>query len=166
MIISLIVAVDEAGGIGYQGKLPWRLATDMKRFKRLTMGHHLVMGRKTWETIRQPLPGRTMIVVTRNTGYQAAGCQVVNSLPEAIELGKAHGESELFVIGGAELFQQALPLAQRIYLTAVHAVVPADTYFPKYDRDKWKVVRQEEDEVGGKNEYAATFLLLERYHGS
>ena len=130
MIVSLLVAMDERRGIGRQGGLPWRLSTDMKRFRQLTMGHHLVVGRKTFESIGKPLAGRKMIIVTRDAGYNVDGCISVHSIADAINLARDRNESELFIGGGAEIYAQTLDLAERIYLTQVHADSDADTFFP------------------------------------
>ena len=137
MIVSLLAAVDENQGIGFQGGIPWRLPDDMKQFKALTMGHHLVMGRKTYESIRRPLKGRKIVIVTRNPGYQPEGCLTAHSLEEALELVRLRGETEVFVIGGGEIFKEAVELADRIYLTQVHGEAPADTYFPSLDPEDW-----------------------------
>lgn len=164
MILSIIAALDERGGIGHHGRLPWRLAADMRRFKAITIGHHIIMGRKTWEAINRPLPGRTMIVVTRKPDYQATGCIVVHSFFEALELAKERKEEEVFIIGGGELYQLALPLADRIYLTRVHTSVPADVYFPEFDRANWVVTHSQEVSSGENDEFSTTFYVLERMH--
>src|SRR4030066_2251502 len=119
MIVSLIVAMDEKGGIGKQNQLPWHLPSDLKRFKSLTMGHHIVMGRKTYETIGKPLPGRTMVIITRRKAYHPTGCIVVNSILEATRFAETNHEDELFIIGGGEIFKKAIGLAKKIYLTTV-----------------------------------------------
>jgi dihydrofolate reductase len=137
-VIAMIVAVAENGVIGREGGLPWRLPEDMKWFKARTMGRPIVMGRKTWESFpKRPLPGRTNIVVTRQAGYQAEGGVVAASLDAALAL--AHGEQpeEVMIIGGADLYVQALPLAQRIYLTRVHGAVEGDAHFPGLDLSQW-----------------------------
>lgn len=162
MKISLIVALDEQDGIGHHGRLPWRLGKDMRRFKALTMGHHLIMGRKTWEAIGRPLSGRTLIIVTRQPGYLAEGCHVVHSLDAALELARRRGEEEAFVIGGGELYELALPLAQRIYMTRVHTQVPADVFFPGFDPAEWEITQMQQDAAGEKDQFAATFSVLER----
>lgn len=162
MIVSLLVAMDERGGIGLRGGLPWRLSADLKRFKTLSMGHHLIMGRKTWESIGRVLPGRTLIVVTRNHKYRASGCLVAYSLEEALALAESRGEGEAFVIGGGEIFTLALPLADRIYLTNVHAVVEADVFFPEFDLSEWRVVDQVEQAPNEVNQYPFTYLRLDR----
>ncbi|MGW8250106.1 MAG: dihydrofolate reductase [Anaerolineales bacterium] len=162
MIVSIIAAVDERGGIGVQGGLPWHLSSDLKRFKKLTMGHHLIMGRKTYQSIGRPLPGRRMIVVTRNPDYSAQGCRIAHSLDEALEYSRLNGESEVFIIGGGEIFRQALQSADRIYLTRVHAVTEADTFFPDLDQDGWRVQTSSDVPAGPKDDYDHTFKLLVR----
>jgi len=162
MILSLIMAMDESGGIGYLGKLPWRLAADLKRFKHITMGHHIIMGRKTYESIGKTLPGREMIIITRNLGFRAEGCQVVHSLDEALHVAEEKGDPEVFVIGGGEIFTQALPRADRIYLTIVHTRVPADVFFPEYDPSRWEIIETEKMEADQDNQYAHTFMILNK----
>ena len=162
MIVSLIVAMDEERGIGVEGRLPWHLPADLKRFKSLTMGHHLIMGRKTYESIGSPLPGRTMIIVTRNPSYQPDGCMVARSLDTAIEFARMDLENEVFIIGGADLFEQAINLADRIYLSQVHATLPADVYFPKFSNDDWQEIKAELNPADEKNKYAFTFKIMVR----
>ena len=162
MIISLIVAMDEQRGIGVDGHLPWHLPADLKRFKALTMGHHLIMGRKTYESIGNPLPGRTMIIVTRNPNYQPDGCMVARSLDTAIEFARMGLDNEAFIIGGGDLFDQSIDLADRIYLSLVHASLPADVYFPLYDDNDWQEIKSELVPANEKNKYAFTFKVLER----
>ena len=162
MIISLLVAMDERRGIGKDGKLPWHLSSDLKRFRELTMGHHIIVGRKTFESIGKPLPGRRTIVVTRNADLRPEGCQVAASVEAAIETARINAENEAFVIGGADVYAQALEIADRVYLTEVHAEVDADTFFPEFDRSAWtekECLYQPADE---KNQHACTFRVLER----
>jgi dihydrofolate reductase len=154
--------MDERRGIGHEGRLPWRLSTDLKRFRELTMGHHIIVGRKTFESIGKPLPGRSMIVVTRDPDYQAQGCATAHSIAEAIERARAAGETELFICGGAEIYAQTLDVAERIYLTRVHADCDADTFFPEFDRDEWAEASSEPHAADEKNEYPFTFSLLVR----
>ena len=162
MIISLIVAMDEQRGIGLDGRLPWHLPADLKRFKSLTMGHHLIMGRKTFESIGSPLPGRTMVIVTRNPNYQPDGCMVARSLDTAIEFARMGLDNEAFIIGGGDLFEQSIDLADRIYLSLVHATLPADVYFPEISSGDWKESRSEYVPADENSLYAFTFKLLER----
>src|SRR5210317_2069393 len=117
MIISQIVAMDENRAIGVHNRVPWHLPDDLKRFKTLTMEHHIIMGRKTYESIGNPLPGRTNVVITRKQDYQPDGCLVVHSVAEAIDLAENRGETETFIIGGGEIFKQSLELTDRIYLS-------------------------------------------------
>jgi dihydrofolate reductase len=165
-VLSLVVAMAENRVIGRAGGLPWRLPGDLKRFRRLTTGHPVIMGRKTYESIGKPLPGRTNIVVTRTPGYPAPGCTVVGSLEAAL---KAAAEApndppkrETFVIGGAELYAQALPLAKRIYLTLVHAEIEGDTFFPDFDPSEWREISRERHEPDEQHAYAYSFITLER----
>jgi dihydrofolate reductase len=162
--ISLIVAVAENDVIGRRGELPWRLSADLRRFKELTMGHAIIMGRKTFESIGRPLPGRRMIVVTRQADYRAEGADVVGGLEEAYRAAGSRGESEAFVIGGAEVFAQAKPQAERVYLTRVHATVDGDAFFPPLDSNQWRLVSSEPHAADAKNEYSYTFEIYERVH--
>jgi len=123
LIVSLIAAMDKRYGIGRRNQLPWRLSADLKRFRELTMGHHIIVGRKTYDSIGKPLPGRQMIIVTRNPGFRADGCLICHSVDEAIALARSRGESEIFICGGAEIYNQSLVLADRLYLTFVDAEV-------------------------------------------
>jgi dihydrofolate reductase len=162
VIISLIVAMDEKRSIGKNNRLPWHLASDLKRFKKLTMGHHLVMGRKTYESIGKSLPGREMVVVTHRQDYVATDCKVVHSLEEALKLADANNESEAFVIGGGEIFTQAVDLADKIYLTRVQASVSADVYFPEIDPEIWSIYRKEEIPQSQDDEYNSQFIVIVR----
>lgn len=142
-VLTLIAAVARNGVIGIENRLPWRLPADLKHFKTLTLGHTVIMGRKTWESLParfRPLPGRRNIVVSRNAGYSASGATVVLSLPEAI--GEADS-GEAFVIGGAELYAAALPLADRLQLTEIDATFEGDTYFPAIDPLQWHETMRE-----------------------
>lgn len=160
MRISIIVAVGSGGVIGRGGQLPWRLPADLKRFKDITTGHPVVMGRKTYESIGTPLPGRTNIVVTRQKKYQAPGCVVVSSFNEAIQGAGTH--DELFVVGGAEIYKEALPRAHRIFMTEIGASFSGDAYFPEIHSDEWRVVESREGVSDEKNPYSHRFLVLER----
>jgi dihydrofolate reductase len=162
MIISIMVAMDETRGIGVRGRLPWRLSSDLKRFKSLTMGHHIVMGRRTAESIGKALPGRQAIVVTRNPAYTAEGRLISGSVDEAIALANQRGESEVFICGGADVYSMALPIADRIYLTSVHAVVEADTFFPEWSRDQWRLLESSEHPPDDENQFPSTFEILIR----
>jgi dihydrofolate reductase len=143
MIISLIAAVDENGGIGLDNQIPWHLPADLARFKELTMGHHLVVGRKTFQSIGSALVGRQMIILTRNPGFEAPDCFTAAGIDEALHMAETAGEDEVFIIGGAEIYQESLPLADRLYLTRVHTCLEVDTYFPKINKDDWEIVAEE-----------------------
>jgi dihydrofolate reductase len=142
MSLSLIVAVADNGVIGVDNRLPWRLPADLQRFKQLTLGHHIIMGRRTWDSIGRPLPGRTSVVVTRNRALAVpAGVIVAGSLDEA--LAACFGDAEPFVIGGAELYRASLPRADRLYLTVVEHPFTGDTFFPDFDRSAWRLAHSE-----------------------
>jgi len=161
MIISLLVAMDEKRGIGYRNRIPWHISSDLRRFKSLTMGHHLVMGRKTYESIGRVLPGRIMIVLTRNSAYGAVGCVVLHSLEEAVQYAETASEQELFVIGGGEVFASAIQIANRLYLTQVHARVQADVYFPEVEITGWREVETANFPASEKDQYSTSYRLLE-----
>lgn len=134
--LSLIAAVAANGVIGADNALPWRLPEDLKRFKALTLGHPVIMGRKTFESIGKPLPGRTTVIVTRDSGYRVEGCLTATSIDAAIAA--CAGEPEIFFVGGAELYAQVLPRADRLYLTEIQADYAGDAWFPAFDRDAWE----------------------------
>lgn len=162
MRISLIAAVANNGVIGRRGQLPWRLKADLQRFKQLTMGHTVIMGRKTWESIGRPLPGRRMVVVTRQKDYQAEGAKLVGSVDDAIELARSASDEEAFVIGGGEIYRLTLPRADRLYLTRVHAEVEGDATFPDVDCQRWRLVESDLRSADEVNEFPMTFELYER----
>jgi len=139
--IYLVVAVASNGIIGANGRLPWHLPEDLKHFKRLTMGHPVIMGRRTWESLKGPLPGRENIVVTRTPGYEAQGAAVANSLEGALAL--CAGEPVAFVIGGSRLFAESLPIADGLVVTEIHKDFAGDTWFPPYDRTRWREAQRE-----------------------
>jgi dihydrofolate reductase len=160
MNLSLIVAMTDQGVIGRAGGLPWRLSADLQRFKRLTMGRAILMGRKTWDSLGRALPGRRSIVLSGNRDFHPPGAEVVANFDDALDL--VWDDDEAFVIGGADLFRQALPLARRWYLTRVHADVAGDTYFPEYDKSEWRLVESESHAADARNEYPCTFEVYER----
>ena len=163
-LVSIIVAADEHGGIGRDGGLPWHLPADLKRFKALTMGKPIVMGRRTWDSIGKPLPGRQNIVVTRQPGLLIPGATVVDSLQAAFA---AAGEAaEICVIGGAEIYRLALPYASLIHLTRVHATVKADTHFPPLDGALWEEVAREDRPADDRHPHAYSFVELRRRPGA
>lgn len=162
MRVSLIVAADLGGVIGREGKLPWRLSADLKRFKALTLGHHLIVGRKTFESIGRPLPGRTMLVVSRRAGHALSGVMVVASPEEALAVAAEAGESEVFVAGGAELYHALLSAADRIYLTRVEARLEGDTHFADPDPECFELVGCERHEPDQKNAWPQRFEVWDR----
>ncbi|MCS6967748.1 MAG: dihydrofolate reductase [Cytophagales bacterium] len=161
MRIAAIVAVADNGVIGNQGKLPWHLPADMEHFKRLTMGHHILMGRKTYHSIGRPLPGRISLVLSRDGTLVLPKAKVFTGIEDAIMEAQRNGENELFVIGGAEVFRLALPYLHRIYLTQVHASPPGDVYMPSWGED-WTELQREERPADEKNIYPYTFVTLVR----
>jgi dihydrofolate reductase len=162
VIISLIVAMDRRRGIGIENRLPWRLPADLKRFRELTMGHHLIVGRKTYESIGKPLPGRRMVIITRDPNYHVDGCFVAHSVEEALDHSRAEGESEAFIGGGAEIYAQTLPSADRIYLTVVEAEVEADVFLPRWNEEEWVERERISHPPDEKNALPFTFKLLVR----
>lgn len=159
-MISLIAALGRNREIGFENKLLWRLPDDFKRFKELTLGHPVIMGRKTFESIGKPLPDRKNIVITRAPQYQAEGCFLAHSFGEALAL--AENDSEIFVIGGAEIYTIALQEAGRMYLTYVDTEIDADTFFPDFLEEEWRVVSTEYHPADEKHAYGFTFKTLER----
>jgi len=162
MVVSLIVAVSSNGVIGRDGGLPWRLSKDLKHFKKLTMGHHLIIGRHTWDEVGRPLPGRTMVVVTRSRCFAPEGVRVAHSLEEALDI--ARDDDEPFIGGGAHIYRMALEknLVDRLYITGVHAEVEGDTVFPDIDLDNWELVSEECHDADERNEFPFSFLIYEQ----
>ena len=157
--LNLIAALGQNGVIGVDNRLPWRLSEDLKHFKALTLGHPVLMGRKTFESLGRPLPGRRNIVITRNPECRLEGAEIAHSLEQALAL--CEGADEVFFIGGADLYRQALPLVQRLYLTEVDASPPGDAFFPSFDRARWRESARDRrrDEASGL-EYA--FVTYDR----
>ena len=166
MKIALICAMAENRVIGKNNSLPWHLSEDLKYFKRSTMGNSIIMGRKTWESIGRALPGRTNIVVTTNPDYEAEAARVVSSLAAAIELAGSisiiDGSEEAFIIGGAGLYQAALPIADRFHLTRVHAEVEGDTFLAEFDESDWHEVSREDFSRSETDSYDYSICVLER----
>jgi len=157
---SLVVAVARNGVIGRDNRLPWRLPDDLAYFKRVTMGNPVIMGRRTYESIGKPLPGRKNIVVTHNAAYEAPGCTVVHSLGDAWRA--AEGAEEACVVGGTTLFEEALPTADVIHLTEVEAEVEGDTYFPPFDRSAWRESEVSRHAADARHPYPFRIVRLER----
>lgn len=139
--LSVIVAIAKDGVIGVNNTLPWHLPEDLKRFKALTMGHHIIMGRKTYDSLGRLLPGRTTVIVTRNADYQIEGALIANSLEQAIAM--CHNDDEVFLIGGAELYQTGLGLADKLYITEIDLAVAGDAHFPQLPVGQWKETTRE-----------------------
>lgn len=164
MEIELVVAMAGNGEIGREGGLPWRLSTDLKRFKAITMGKPVVMGRKTWESIGRPLPGRLNVVMTRQRGFREDGAEVADTLDEALRLA-VRGEPDspaVAIIGGGEIFELAMPLADRLHVTHVLADVEGDTRFPDIDAGIWEAVHAEDVPAGEKDVYPTRYVVYER----
>lgn len=160
MTVSIIVAAAANHVIGINDDLPWRLSADLKRFKSLTMGHHLIMGRKTFESINRLLPGRTTVILTRNPDFRFPGALIAGDLEQALDLTQA--DQERFVVGGGEIYRQAIPLANKIYLTRVHAEVEGDTYLPEIPWDLFEKVSEESIPADDRNEFETSFQVYQR----
>lgn len=158
--LSLIVAMAKNRVIGANGAIPWRLPNELQLFKRITMGHHIIMGRKTWESIGRLLPGRTTVIVTRRHDYTVPGAIIAHTLTDAIA--KCANDDEIFVIGGAELFREALPRADRLYLTVVDATPAGDTFMADIDMIDWRIVSSENHSADEKHAYAYQFGVYDR----
>jgi dihydrofolate reductase len=160
VIVSLMLAMSENRVIGRDGGLPWHLPKDLQHFKQVTVDHTVIMGRKTFDEIKHPLANRRNVVISRNPQFQPRGVTVVPTLDEALALGAT--EREVFVIGGGEIFRLALPRADRLYLTVVHATVEGDTYFPAFDATAWALEDEERHEADEKHAFAFTFRTYSR----
>lgn len=161
MVISIIAAMGKNRIIGKNNSLPWKLTEDMKRFKELTAGKPVIMGRKTFESIGRHLPNRLNIVVTHDRNYKAEGCIVANSAEEALKA--AEGNEEIMVIGGAQIYKEFLPIANKMYLTLINENFEGDAYFPDYNKNEWKEVRREEHKSG---KYRYVFVSMQRVRGN
>lgn len=164
MRVSLIVATDLNGVIGRDNQLPWHLPADLKHFKKLTMGCPMIMGRKTHESIGRALPGRRNLVITRQTRYESEGCEIYSSFRAALE--GAEPCAEVMIIGGATIYERALPGADRVYQTLVHAAVPGDTHFPPLTEAEWRQVDRSDHDADDRNPHAYSFLTWDRVAGA
>jgi dihydrofolate reductase len=162
MKVSIIAAVAENGVIGRDNDLPWHLSADLQRFKRLTMGHHLLMGRKTFTAIGRPLPGRSMVVISRGRPTLPAGVALTSSLEEALALARGAQDTEAFVAGGAQIYALALPLTDRLYLTRIHHSFAGDAFFPDVDLEAWKLLDREDHPATDATPISYSFLTYER----
>ncbi|PJJ79602.1 dihydrofolate reductase [Mucilaginibacter auburnensis] len=159
MTITIVVAIAQNHAIGKDNKLLWHLPNDLKHFKNITTGGTVIMGRKTYDSVGKPLPNRRNIIITRQK-INIEGCEVVNSLDEAVDLCKT--EQEVFIVGGAEIYKMAMPVTDRIYLTIVHHDFDADTYFPEIEGNNWTETEREDHQSDEKHKYAYSFITLER----
>ncbi len=157
--IALIVAMAENRVIGKDNQMPWHMPADLKHFKSLTFGKPIIMGRKTFDSLGRALPGRDNLIVSRNTQYYAPGATVYGSLPEALDAAHA---AEVMIIGGAQIFEQALPMADTLYVTSIDLAVEGDTFFPPWNEAEWQEVSREAHEADENNPHAYTFITLKR----
>jgi dihydrofolate reductase len=162
MLVSAIVAMSPNRVIGLNGRIPWYLPADLKYFKKTTLGHHVIMGRKSFESIGRPLPKRTNVVITRDPFFVASNCIIARSVDQALEIALDNGETEAFIIGGGEIYAQSTPLWDRLYLTLVHVDVPGDTFFPEIDPAQWRQVFEASFPADEKNAFPYSFQVLER----
>ncbi|TMN23696.1 dihydrofolate reductase [Lentibacillus cibarius] len=161
-MISLLVAMDQNQVIGYQNDLPWYLPNDLKFFKQKTTGNTIFMGRKTFEAIGKPLPNRTNVVITRKQTGFPEGIEVVHDIDAVLEWNRRHSDAEIFVIGGADIFRQLLPHADRMYITRIDETFKGDTYFPSFNEEDWQLTSRKRGEQNDKNPYTYYFLQYDR----
>lgn len=162
MIVSAIVATAKNGVIGKDNNIPWYLSADLKYFKRTTLNHHIIMGRKSFQSIGRPLPKRTNVVVTRDPFFVASNCLIARSIEEALNLAYDNNETEAFIIGGGQIYAQSMPLWDKLYLTEVDLEVEGDVFFPKINPEEWRLVSVDPHQTDEKNEYDYTFKIFER----
>lgn len=165
-VIALVVAMGENRAIGKGGQLPWRLSTDLKQFRKITLGHPIVMGRRTFESFGRVLDQRVNIILTRDHDYKVPGAVVVHSLEDGLKRARQEAEqagvNQIMIIGGEDVFREVLPQADRIYLTGIHAAPDADTWFPGLDHGAWREVSREAHPAGPKDDHAFSFVVLDR----
>lgn len=159
-MLTIIAAVAKNNALGKNNQLIWHLPADLKRFKKITSGHHVIMGRKTFDSLGKPLPNRTTIIITRNTNFKAAGCIIVNSLTEAVKI--AAIDENPFILGGAEIYKQAMDVADILDLTIVHKEFDADVFFPEIDPTIWKETSREDLKADDKNKYDYSFVTFKK----
>lgn len=162
MIVSAIVAKAKNNVIGKDNDIPWYLPADLKYFKKTTLNHHIIMGRKCFQSIGKPLPKRTNIIITRNPFYIVSNCYMANSVEEALEIAHDNGEEEAIIIGGGEIYRLSEPLWDKLYVTEVDATIDGDIFFPKIDLNKWNLVSEKMFKKDAKNEYDYSFLKYEK----
>jgi dihydrofolate reductase len=165
MTISMIAALAKNGVIGKANDLPWQLPDDMKFFMQTTKGHHVIMGRKNYESLPEkfrPLPNRISIVLTRQNDFNAPGCTIVHQLEEGVRLAEKNGEQELFIIGGSEIYQLGMPMADKLYLTEIDATMEGDTFFPPYDKKIWRETSRQHHAVDDRHQFAFDFVIYKK----
>jgi dihydrofolate reductase len=165
MIVSAIAALSKNGVIGKNNDLPWRLPDDMKFFMETTIGHHVIMGRKNYDSLKgkfKPLPNRTNIIITRQKDFVAPGCIVLHDIRKAVEVAKSNNEPECFVIGGSEIYKLAMPFTTRLYLTEIDAVIEGDTFFPSIDKSGWKEISRRHHPADDRHAYAFDFVTYDK----
>lgn len=162
MKVSCIVATAHNNVIGKDNDIPWYLPADLQYFKKITLGHHILMGRKCYTSIGRPLPKRTNVIITRDPYFISTNCIVVHSISEALEKAYDNGEEEAFIIGGGTIYEQTMDLWDRLYLTQVDVKAEGDIYFPKLEKDKWKLVSEDPRKADDKNEYDYNFKIYDR----
>lgn len=159
-MITIIAAIAKNNALGKNNKLIWHLPADLKRFKKVTNGHHIIMGRKTFESLGKPLPNRTTIIITRNKNFEAKNCIIVNSLKEA--LAKAKPDDNPYILGGAEIYRQAMDVADQLDLTFVHHEFEADAFFPEINNSLWREIAREDSKSDKKNKYDYSFVKFKK----
>ncbi len=159
-MITIIAAIAKNNALGKDNQLIWHLPADLTRFKKVTLGHHVIMGRKTFDSLSKPLPNRTTIIITRKKDYQVKGCLIANSLKEAIELSKS--DKNPFILGGAEIYKQSMAVADKLDLTFIHHEFEADVFFPEIDKLIWKEVSRQDFKADENNKYDYSFVSFER----
>lgn len=162
MIKSIIAAVAENRVIGKDNGLVWHMPADLKYFKQTTEGHYVIMGRKTFESFGKPLKNRTHIIVTRNKDYAYPGCYIVHKIDDAFKIAEENNQSEVFILGGAEIYRQSLEHCHRLYITEIKSTFYGDTFFPEINKNEWKEVKRSEFEPDEKNPYSYAFVIYER----
>lgn len=165
MIVSAIAALSRNRVIGKNNDLPWKLPDDMKFFMETTRGHHVVMGRRNYDSLHEkykPLPQRTNIVITRQQNFKAPGCEVMHAVEPALDLARKNGESECFIIGGAEIYQLAMPYTTRLYMTEIEAVIEGDTFFPEFNPSDWKEISRQHHPADQRHAYAFDIVVYDR----
>ena len=165
MIISIIAAVAKNNVIGYKNKIPWRLPADLKYFKKTTLGHHVIMGQNTFESIKTPLVGRTNIILSFNRKFRAKGCITVFSLEEALRIASFAKDNEAFIIGGASVYKQAIDIADKLYITCIDEKFKGDAFFPEIDKNKWKKKSVKKHKIDSKNPYPYSFIVFKKKRG-